>query len=107
MTDTTKIVRTNITFRNLEATDALRTYASDKITNCLKKFVHQNTEAHIVLKVEKKSQIAEVSFRADGTDFAAKEDRDDLYAAIDALVDTVMQQLRKHKERLTSHHRAS
>lgn len=103
MSDSTKIIRTNITFRNLDATDALKTYASDKLENCLRKFVHQNTEAHIVLKVEKKTQIAEVSFRADGTDFAAKEERDDLYAAIDALVDTVMHQLRKHKERLTDH----
>ena len=73
MSDSTKIIRTNITFRNLDATEALKTYASDKLENCLRKFVHQNTEAHIVLKVEKKTQIAEVSFRADGTDFAAKD----------------------------------
>lgn len=106
MSNSNKIVRANITFRNLDATDALRNYASEKIVHCLKKFVHQNTtEAHIVLKVEKNSQIAEVTFHADGTDFNAKEDRNDLYAAIDAVVDALTQQLRKHKERLTDHHR--
>lgn len=99
-----KSINVNITFKNTEATDALKTYASDKMSHCIQKFVHRNTDAHVVLKVEKNRHIAEVSFHTDGRDFAAKEESADLYASIDALVDSITHQLRKHKERLTQHH---
>ena len=104
MADNSKVVRINTTFRNTEATDALRSYATEKLTHCLHKFVHRDTEAHVVLKVEKNSQIAEVSLHADGADFNAKEACGDMYAAIDALVDSLTHQLRKHKEKITKHH---
>lgn len=99
-----KLVTVNITFKNTEATDAIRAYASEKISVCLKKFVHQNTEAHVVLRVERTRHIAEVSLHSDGHDFACKEESADLYASIDALVASLTQQLRKHKERMTAHH---
>lgn len=104
MTQNSRIVNVNLTFRNTEATDALKTYATDKVRNCLLKFAHQDIEAHLVLRVEKNRQIAEVTFNADGGTFNGKEERADLYAAIDALVDSLSQQLRRHKEKLTSKH---
>ena len=103
--DRSKNVAVNVTFRNTNGTDPLRTYAVEKISSCLKKFVHHDTEVHVVLTVEKNRQVAEISFHADGTDFRGKEETKDLYAAIDALVDTLSGQLRKHKEKITSHHK--
>ncbi|MFM1849093.1 MAG: ribosomal subunit interface protein [Pseudomonadota bacterium] len=99
-----KLVNVNITFRNTDATDALKTYATDKISNCVSKFVHHDTEAHVVLKVERNRQIAEVSLHSDGADFAGREESDNLYASIDALTDSISQQLRRHKDKLTKHH---
>ncbi|MCO6430758.1 MAG: ribosome-associated translation inhibitor RaiA [Deltaproteobacteria bacterium] len=104
MGENARIVNVHITFRNTEATEALKGYATEKITNTLKKFVHHDTEAHVVLKVEKNRQIAEVSFRSDGADFHAKEESSDLYSSIDTLVDSLTQQLRKHKDKITDHH---
>lgn len=104
MPNSHRIVNLNITFRNLDGTDAVKSYATEKITHCLQKFVHHDTEAHMVLKVEKLRHIAEVSFRTDGADFNGKEESDNLYASIDALVDSLTQQLRKHKEKLKKHH---
>ena len=101
---TERLINVNITFKNTEATDAIRTYASDKISNCLKKFLHRDTEAHMVLRVEKNRHIAEATFHCDGHDFAAKEESNDLYASIDSLVGALTHQLRKHKERITQHH---
>ena len=97
-------IKVNITFRNTDSTEALKTYASDKITHCLKKYVHHDTEAHVVLKVEKNRQMAEVTFRTDGADFIAKEETSDLYTAIDLLIDSLTHQLRKHKDKITTHH---
>ncbi len=104
MSGKTKIVHVNITFRNTEATDALRSYATEKVTHALQKFIHQDTEAHVVLRVEKNRQIAEVTMHADGVTINAKEESDKLYSSIDALVDNLQHQLRKNKEKLTAHH---
>jgi len=105
MTENHKAVHVSLTFRNTEATEPLKTYVSEKFTHCIKKFAHQDTEAHVVLTVEKNRHIAEISFHMDGADFKGKEESADLYASIDALVGSLTQQLRKHKERLTSHHK--
>ncbi len=104
MTHQERDVRINITFRNTESTDAIKTYASDKLITCLKKYVHHDTEAHLVLKVEKNRQIAEITFHTDGADFVAKEETLDLYSSIDTLVNSVTHQLRKHKDKITKHH---
>ena len=104
MPATSKNVTVNITFRNTEGTDPLKAYVTEKISHCLQKFVHQDTEAHVVLCVEKNTQIAEVSFNALGTKFNGKEESRDLYASIDAVVKSLSGQLRKHKEKLTAHH---
>lgn len=104
MTSETGSVHVSITFRNTEATEPLKNYASEKIGNSIRKFSHQDTEAHLVLLVEKNRHIAEVSMHMDGADFKGTEESADLYASIDALAHSLTQQLRKHKEKLTKHH---
>jgi putative sigma-54 modulation protein len=104
MTGNGRAVNVRITFRNTEATDPLKTYAADKIRSCVQKFAHQDTEAHVVLSVEKNRHIAEATFHTDGADFVGKEESGDLYASIDSLADSLSHQLRRHKERLKSHH---
>ena len=104
MTDNQKIVNVNMTFKNIDATAPIRQYADNKLTNCLRKFAHTNMEAHLVLTVEKNRQIAEISIHLDGANLQGKEESDDLYKSIDALVDSLTVQLRKHKEKLIKHH---
>lgn len=96
-----RIINVNITFRNTEATEALTNYVLQKTKKCLRKFVQHDTEAHVVLRVERKRQIAEISFLANGVNIAGKEESGDLYTAIDLLIDSLAQQLRKHKDKLT------
>lgn len=104
MTESDKIVNLNMTFKNLDATEPLKQYADSKITNCLRKFAHANMDAHLVLAVERNRQIAEISIRFDGANLQGKEESDDLYRSIDALVDSLTMQLRKHKEKLVKRH---
>ena len=103
MTGAGRLIKVNITFRNTEGTDAIRTYATDKLTTAIQKFVHRDTEAHAVLKVEKTRHCAEVSLHSAGADFACHSESDDMYSSIDQLVDTLSGQLRRHKEKLTKH----
>ncbi len=104
MSESARVVNVSIAFLNIDATDAIKQYATDKVKHCVKKFAHQDTEAHMVLKVEKTRQIAELSMHLSGADFIVKEESDSLYASIDKLTDSLSQQLRKHKEKVTSHH---
>lgn len=105
MGNKSKIVSVNIAFKNIEATDSLKTYATDKLSSCVKKYAHHDTEVHLVLKVEKKRQIAEVSLHNDGADFKNSETTDDMYKSIDSLIDSLSKQLRRHKEKITKHHK--
>ena len=104
MADSARVINVSIAFLNLDATDALKQYTTDKVKHCVQKFAHQDTEAHVVLKVEKTRQIAELSMHLSGHDFIVKEESEDLYASIDKLTDALTYQLRKHKEKVTSHH---
>ena len=102
MPDNSKIVSINVTFRNTDASQALKNYAIEKFTSCLKKFVRQDTEARVILQVEKIRQIAEITFNNDGINFKNKEESDDMYKSIDMLVDSLTNQLRRHKEKKIS-----
>ncbi|NMC63713.1 MAG: ribosome-associated translation inhibitor RaiA [SAR324 cluster bacterium] len=99
-----KLVEVNITFRNTEATDALTKYATEKIRSCIQKFTHHDVVVDVVLKIEKTRHIAEASFRTDNADFHCKEDSNDLYKSIDQLVDTISEQMRRHKEKIKVRH---
>ncbi|MCB0328720.1 MAG: ribosome-associated translation inhibitor RaiA [Bdellovibrionales bacterium] len=99
-----RVVNLNITFRNTESTEAIKTYAQEKISNCLKKYIHHDVEVYLVLLIEKNRHIADISFHVDGADFTCKEESENLYASIDKLVSALGNQMRKHKEKLTSHH---
>jgi putative sigma-54 modulation protein len=89
----------SVTFRHTEPTDALKSYATEKLTHCLQKYVHHESDAHVILSVEKRDHIAEVSVRCNRQDFTSKASTGDLYAAIDKVVDSLGAQLRKQKER--------
>ena len=103
MSPNSKIVDVKITFKNTESTDAIRAYVNEKVKVCIQKFAHHDTEVDVVLKIEKNRHIAEASFRTDNSDFHASEGSDDLYKSIDALVDTLEEQMRRHKEKHKKH----
>ena len=59
-------IQITVTFRHMDSSDHLRTYSQEKIERCLKKYTHKVTDASLVLKVEKRRQIAEISLHSDG-----------------------------------------
>lgn len=95
-----------VTFRHTDATPALKVYAEDKFKHVLKKFCNTRTDAHIILDVQKLEHIAEAVITSQRYEVSAKETSDDLYAAIDKVIDVVDKQLRKQKEKRTNHRAA-
>ena len=96
-------VKVSVTFRHTEPTPALKTYAIEKVTHCLQKYITDTADAQLVLSIEKRDHCAEIKVLSKRYEVAVKAVTDDLYSAIDKLVDTVETQIRKQKERLVSH----
>lgn len=95
----------NITGHHIDVTPALRAYVTEKIGR-LERHFDNLTSAHVILKLEKNQNLAEATVHVGGgPDIFANADDMDLYASIDALSDKLDRQVRKHKEKVTTHNR--
>ena len=89
----------SLTGHHIEITDAMRSYVHDKLERLERHFEHV-TNVHVILSVEKLQQKAEATVHLSGADVFADSIHEDMYAAIDALVDKLDRQVIKHKEKL-------
>jgi putative sigma-54 modulation protein len=92
----------SITGHHLEVTPALRGYITSKLERVRRHF-DQVVDVSVILSVEKLQQRAEISMHVPGKDLFAESIDQDLYAAIDALIDKLDRQVLKHKETLRGH----
>ncbi len=94
-----------VTGRHLQVTPAINEYVTRKIES-LHLDYPKIIEAHVILEVEKYRHTAEVILVCSNhITIEAREETDDMYAAIDAVVDKVGRQMRKYKTRLMKKHR--
>lgn len=94
----------NLTGHRMDVTAPLREYVTSKIARLERHFDHA-TNIHVILSVEKLRHKAEATLHVSGGNIFADSVQDDMYAAIDALIDKLDRQVKKHKEKLTDHHR--
>ncbi|GIX21781.1 MAG: ribosomal subunit interface protein [Gammaproteobacteria bacterium] len=96
----------DLTGNHVELTDALRDYVYEKMARLSRHFDHV-TKSHVILQVDKKRHIAEATLHVPGGNggLHATAEHEDMYAAIDTLVDKLDRQIVRHKEKLTDHHR--
>lgn len=94
------------TFRHMEPSEPLKSYAEEKLER-VKKYIDEPIVAQVFLTVEKIRHSAEVTITAKGITMKAAEETNDMYAAVDAVVDKIERQLRRYKERIKAHKPAS
>lgn len=94
-----------LTGQNIELTDALRAYVSEKVGRIEKHF-DRVTKINVVLQVEKNRQLAEATINARGAQLHANSEGEDMYAAIDSLADKLDRQVIKLKEKTSDHRRS-
>ena len=91
-----------ITGHQVQVTESLRNYVNEKFER-LKRHFDRVMDVHVVLEVEKINQKAEATVQVNGATLFAEDIREDMYAAIDGLVDKLDRQIVKHKEKQTQH----
>ncbi|NKB62716.1 MAG: ribosome-associated translation inhibitor RaiA [Gammaproteobacteria bacterium] len=94
----------SITGQHMDITDSLHYHVSEKVEKITRHFDHV-TNTNVVLHVEKTRHIAEATINAKGAKIHASSTSDDMYSAIDAMVNKLDSQVIKHKEKLSDHHR--
>jgi putative sigma-54 modulation protein len=97
-----------ISGHHLEVTPALREYVLTKLDRVMRHF-DQVVDVTVLLSVGKLKekelrQKAEVTLHVKGKDIFVEQSDEDLYAAIDALMDKLDRQVCRHKDRLQNHH---
>jgi len=97
-------MKITVSGHQVEITEPLRSYASEKIGRIQKHFDHV-TNTNVVLHVQKNLHRAEATIHARGATLHADAQGADMYAAIDSLADKLDRQVLKHKEKRSSHHR--
>lgn len=99
------MVDIKISGRKVTVTDAMRSYAVEKIGDALKVFDITPMSCDVVLRVDKNpsnpdSQVAEVTVFVRESVVRVVSAEPDMYAAIDGAADKVTRQLRKYKTRI-------
>jgi putative sigma-54 modulation protein len=87
----------------MEQSEALKKYAEEKLDR-VSKYIDGPINAQIYFAVEKKIRhIVEIVITAKGISTKASEATNDMYAAIDAVIDKIERQLKRYKEKIKAH----
>jgi ribosome hibernation promoting factor len=93
----------NVSGHHVEVTDAMRGYVEAKIER-LERHFDIVSDVHCILTVEKLRHKAEAKVNVNGGTIYADNTEEDMYAAIDGLVDKLDRRVRKYKEKMGDHH---
>ncbi len=88
--------------KKVEVTPALHDYAYQKAL-VVKKYIDLNIRVNVTLSVDKFRQVAEVTVSGNGVELHGKDESADLYASIDMVMDKIVAQAKKFKEKQKSH----
>lgn len=93
-----------ISGRHLEITPAIHDYVTGKLDRVMRHFDNV-IGVSAILSVDKLKQKAEVTVHLSGKEIHVESVEEDLYAAVDGLVDKLDRQIQKHKQKMQDHHR--
>jgi len=92
-----------VTFRHIDATDAIKEYAREKVER-IKKYFPDPIHAHVVLSCERYQHMADVNIQLhNGLMLQGSEATEDMYSSIDLVMAKIERQCRRYKEKITGH----
>jgi len=93
----------NVSGHHIEVTESLREYVASKIEKIERHF-DLVSDVSCILTVEKLQHKAEATANVNGGSIYVDNTEEDMYAAIDGLVDKLDRRVRKYKEKAVDHH---
>jgi len=99
-------MRVGFTFRNVESSNGIKSYAEEKIGK-LQKYLRAPLDAEVTVSLERHLHCVDVAVNADGKRYAGREESEDMYASIDLVMDKIDRQVRDQKALITTRKRHS
>ncbi len=93
----------SVSFRNMDSSSSLKSYATDKLERVVDKYVQGKVDASVVMTVEKFWHVANFTLKIKNLTVKGQERSEDMYSSIDLALDKIEKQLRRHKDRLRDH----
>lgn len=94
-------MKINIRGEKVTITKAMKEQVESKLTKLEKYFEHPDAiTAHVNIKINNLSQIIEITIPTSKFTVRAEESHEDLYAAIDLVIDKIERQIRKNKTKI-------
>jgi putative sigma-54 modulation protein len=89
-----------VTFRHMEPTDALKSYAKERMER-VRKYLPDPIACHVVLSTERHNHRIDVNFQLhNGLSIAGHETTENMYSSIDLVIAKIERQVRKYKGKL-------
>ena|SRR5689334_8866074 len=83
----------SITFRHMDASDAVKQYATDKLAK-LQRFLRRPMTAKVTVSVDRRKHVVEARISSGSEHLEAHEKTDDMYMSIDRVADKLERQIR-------------
>ena len=90
-------MRISYTFRNMESSDGIKNYASEKISK-VQKYMRAPLHAEVTFSMERHFHRVDLNVTGDGHQYASHGQSEDMYATIDQVVDKIDRQVRELKK---------
>ena len=95
-------MQTNVMFKNLDHSEDLKSYVQGKLDR-FDKLLDNPAMATVVLSMQKFRRIAEINISGDRLNIKGKEETEDIYSAIDNVLDKLQKQIKKNKQKSRTH----
>jgi putative sigma-54 modulation protein len=89
-------------FKNLDHSEDLKSYVQGKLDR-FDKLLDNPAMATVVLSMQKFRRIAEINISGDRLNIKGKEETEDIYSAIDNVLDKLQKQIKKNKQKTRVH----
>ncbi len=96
-------MKLSVTFRQMEPSEAIKQHVEDKLTR-IEKYFHEPARAQAVLSQDRYRHGIDITLTlANGTTIKGSEVAEDMYTAIDLVMDKIDRQVRRYKDKITTH----
>jgi putative sigma-54 modulation protein len=90
----------SVTFRHMEPTESLKTYARERMER-IRKYLPDPISCHVVLSTERHNHRIDVNFHLhNGLSIAGHETTENMYSSIDLCIAKIERQVRKYKGKI-------